>query len=170
MSSKELVLHTAVTLVAAGKAEGAEEALSLATGLLAELERAWQAREARQTRTAARKAPGKAPGKSAARKAAPAARAAKPARAGGKTAAIKPLPLRALRVLQRIGVAGPDAAATPADLRDKVCEAHLFSAKNCGQATIQQIATWFRDHGETLVPECQTYADDWMTSRCDQPR
>lgn len=166
MGAKEQVIQAAVTLVATGKAGQAAEALSMATQLIAELERAWEAREARRSRTAARK--------TAAARPAAKGRTKAGARSASRAAAdsgIKPLPIRALRVLERIGVARPDAAPSPRELRHKVCEAHLYSAKNCGQATVQQIATWFRDHGETLLAECATYSEDWMTSRCDeQPR
>jgi hypothetical protein len=97
------------------------------------------------------------------------------ARSGATTTAAakarpRPLPIRALRVLERLGVVRPDVAPHPRDLKHEVCEAHLLAAKSCGQATVQQIAAWFQEHGQTLAAECATWGDDWLTSRCDQPR
>lgn len=161
MSDKELLVQSAVTLLATGRADKAAEALSMATQLLAEVERAYEAQTARRSKRTKKTSSARS---TRSRKTKTGSRAK---RSKGKGA--KPMPIRALRVLQRIGVVGADEAPSARKLKRQVCEAHLFSAKNCGQATVQLVADWFQAHGETLVKECKTFSDDWMsTSRCDE--
>lgn len=148
MAVKELLVQSAVTLLATGRAKNPAAAVELAARVLADVEQALAARKARGAK-------GKAGGKSGV------SRALAPAKP-------KPLPVRARRVLERIGAVGPQEDPTPQALRGRVCEAHLFSAKGCGHATIAQIAAWFSAHGEALSPGCATYEQDWLTSRCDE--
>lgn len=150
MSANELLVQSAVTLLATGRAEQAAEAVTMATQLIAEVERAIEAQKGRakskRTKTGKRS------------KARPKSRAKK----------LKPLPVRALRVLVRLKVVDADQAVDAEELPGKVCEAHLISAKGCGDATVKQIASWCKAQGVILEKECATFTESWLTSRCDE--
>lgn len=151
MSANELLVQSAVTLLATGRAERAAEAVSMAAQLIAEVERAVETQKrAKKKRSKTRK-------KSKAR--------ARPRATAKKR---KPLPVRALRVLERLKVMDPDEPLDAEALPGKVCEAHLIAAKGCGEATVKQIASWCKAQGVTLEKECTTFDESWLTSRCDE--
>lgn len=135
-AAKEIVIQSAIALLAAERAKDAREAIHLALQVVEELDRAVLDRKAR-------------------------AQPIKPRQA---------LPVRARRVLEKLGFFKAGSEPSPTDLRGKICEAHLLGARSCGQAMVQQIAMWFRSHGEELPRECQLYRDNWLTSRCDEPQ
>jgi hypothetical protein len=137
--SKELLIQSAVTLLASGRAKEPHEAVALALNVVGELERVIAARGARGG-----KASGKAP------KAPP------------------PLGARARKVLERLSLAKGTGAVAPQELKGKICEAHLLGAKGSGAATVKQIAAWFKAHGEVLPAECALYDANWLTNRCDE--
>lgn len=165
MSEKDVLVQSAVTLLATGRADTATEALSMATQLVAEVERAYKAQTERGKERSKKKS---SAGRSTRSRTTSTGSRAKGQRSKAKADG-KPMPIRALRVLQRMGVLDAEEAPNARKLKRRVCEAHLFSAKNCGQATVQLVADWFQAHGETLVAECRTFSEDWMsTARCDE--
>lgn len=142
--TKELLIQSAVALLASGRAKEPQEAVSLALNIVGELERVIAARSVVGGGGGRRRAGVKPP------KAPP------------------PLGARARKVLERLSLAKGSVQVTPQELKGKVCEAHLLGAKSCGAATVKQIAAWFKAHGEVLPAECALYDANWLTNRCDE--
>jgi hypothetical protein len=170
---RELVIQSAVSLLATGRAKDAEQAVTLALRLVDEVDKVLTRRVA-----ASRAARGAVPARTAG--------AAPPARVGAKTGkATRPrkavgtasgdstlpattLPIRPRRHLEKLGLIHADEEATPAELEGKLCEAHLAGAKGSSAAIAKQVGAWFKAHGAQLPKECATYDANWLTNRCDE--
>lgn len=176
MANADTLILAAVTLVATGKARTTTQAARMAQELVLDLERllARPAAPARKVAPSkAAPAPAKAPTKKAtpakgpARKAAPAKAAPAKKAAPGDNRILGP---RGRKALEALGVVRPEDGelVLPANVRGKLCAAHLDGAKSCGPATIKQIAAWFAAHGETLPAQCAAFDANWLTNRCDE--
>lgn len=177
---RELVIQSAVSLLATGRAKDAEQAVTLALRLVDEVDKVLTKRVA-----ASRAARGVAPARTAPartplvapppRPGAKTGKATRPRKAVGAASAsgestlpATTLPIRPRRHLEKLGLMRPDVETTPAELEGKLCEAHLAGAKGSSAAIAKQVAAWFKAHGAQLPQECATYDANWLTSRCDE--
>lgn len=176
---RELVIQSAVSLLATGRAKDAEQAVTLALRLVDEVDKVLTRRVAasRAARGATR-APAEAPTRAAPRPAAPRPAGAKGTRprkavgaasaSGDSTLPATTLPIRPRRHLEKLGLMRADVETTPQALEGKLCEAHLAGAKGSSAAIARQVAAWFKAHGAQLPKECATYDANWLTNRCDE--